>query len=80
MTPLFALFTFLVTWWITLFAVLPFGSVPPASGSATHYQAAPVRVNLRRKLVWNTLLAALVTLAIHLLLLSGTIPLRSAYP
>ncbi len=61
MSPSFAFFTFLITWCITIFLVIPF------------------RLTVRRALLWNTLLAAIVTLAICLVLKSGLVPLRDVY-
>ena len=62
MTWPFAIFTYLVTWCITLFTLLPLQPM-----------------TLRRKLLWNTLLAAVVTLGIYLLLRSNLVPLRNVY-
>ncbi len=56
-----AIFTYLVTWFITPFMVLPF------------------RMSWRRTLLWNTLLAAVITFIIYLLVKSGLVPLRDVY-
>lgn len=62
---LFGIAVYFVIWWITLFAVLPFGvqsqhetgNVVPGSESG-----APVRPLLLKKLLANTVLAAVVWL------------------
>lgn len=46
----------------------------------TLFMVLPVRRwGRRRKLLYNTLFAALAVLALHLLLLSGLVPLRQVY-
>jgi hypothetical protein len=56
-----AIFTYLVTWCITPFLVIPF------------------RPTIKRGLLINTLLAAVITLGIYVLLKSGLVPLRNVY-
>jgi len=56
-----AAFTYLVSWCITIFMVLPF------------------QLTFKRTLLWNTVLATVVTLAIYLLIKSGLVPLRDVY-
>lgn len=75
-----ALFTYFVVWWLTLFCVLPVGAKPPDKPSPQHYAAAPEFPNLRRKMLWNCVISAIVVLLIHLLLKSGIVPLRDAIP
>lgn len=72
----FFLFTYLVVWCVSLFAVLPFGVQPTGGNNPLHYAAAPLKAGLKRKLLWNSLLALAITLFIHFLLLSGIVPLR----
>ncbi len=62
MTWPLAIFTYFVTWCITIFTVLPVRGL-----------------SLKRKLLWNCLLAGLVTFFIYLLLKSGLVPLRKVY-
>ena len=71
--------TFLVTWFITAFMIISIGVRAPEKDNPHHYVAAPTGVNIKKKLLWNTLLAAVVTGLIHLLFLSGWIPLRDVY-
>jgi predicted secreted protein len=58
-----ALAIYFVIWWIVLFAVLPFGvHSQHESGEMTPGTdpGAPVLTNLKRKLVWTTLVASVV--------------------
>jgi len=56
-----AAFTYLVSWCITIFMVLPF------------------QLTFKHTLLWNTALAAVVTLAIFLMIKTGLVPLRDVY-
>ena len=54
---------YFIIWWVVLFAVLPFGvRSQEESGAVTPGTdpGAPVRPNLKRKLIWTTLVACLV--------------------
>ncbi len=73
----FAIFTYLVVWWISLFALLPLWVKPQENPAADQYAAAPEQTHLKRKLLINTGVSAVITLLIHLLLLSGWVPLRN---
>jgi predicted secreted protein len=64
MGPLTLFAIYFMIWWVTLFAVLPFGNV-------SHHEAdietvkggdpgAPLMTNLKKKLIINTVLAAIV--------------------
>ncbi|MDE2283745.1 MAG: DUF1467 family protein [Hyphomicrobiales bacterium] len=55
---------YFITWWVVLFVVLPWGirsqhesgaEMPPGTDPG-----APALPNLRRKLVWTTLIAAVI--------------------
>jgi predicted secreted protein len=70
--------TYFVVWWITLFFLLPIGVKMPETRDKFHYAGAPTNINLKKKVLWNFALAAVVTLGLHLLFLSGLIPLRNA--
>ena len=58
-----AIAIYFIIWWVVLFAVLPFGvrsqeesgDVAPGTDPG-----APARANLKRKLVWTTLVACIV--------------------
>jgi predicted secreted protein len=61
MTFSLGIFTYLVSWCITLFFILPF------------------RLPVKRALIFNTLLAAIVTLAIYFMIKSELVPLHDVY-
>ncbi len=62
MRPFSALLVYVLFWFVTLFAVLPFGvrTSAEAGEAAVPGQAdsAPARPNLRAKLVWTTVISA----------------------
>lgn len=60
--------TYFVTWWITLFMLLPIGLKPIEDRKPEEYAAAPANPNLKKKIIWNTGLAAVVTGLIHVLI------------
>ncbi|MDR3524432.1 MAG: DUF1467 family protein [Acetobacteraceae bacterium] len=56
-----ALVLYVLIWWITLFAVLPFGTKPVAEpDAATGWRGAPEAPRMGRKLLWTTLVAAII--------------------
>ena len=72
MDPVFALSTYFVVWWTTLFAILPLGV-------QSHHQAgvevpgggepgSPVNPNLKRKFITTTWVAAVVWLALAIVI------------
>ena len=79
MTPTFAVFTYLIAWWIMLFIVMPFYIHTGEHRSSMEYAAAPKTIRWKRALVVNTLAAAVVTFGLYLLLKSGLVPLRNVY-
>lgn len=66
---------FIITWWVVLFAVLPFG-VEPDTDPAVGMAGAPRRPRLGRKALWTTLVTAILWVAIYLLVSSGLISFR----
>lgn len=71
--PLLGLGIYIICWWLTLFAILPFGvrGVHEAGAApAGHDPGAPQTPDLKRKLLWTTAVAfgvwLLVLLLIHL--------------
>ena len=76
MTWKWAIFSYLILWWIMLFTVLPLWVTPPRECTPEQYAAAPEKTYLRRKILLNSVITAVVVLAIHLVLKSGLIPLR----
>jgi predicted secreted protein len=62
--------SYVITWWIVLFAVLPFGVRHAGEGDPGHAAGAPADPRLKAKLAVTTALASVVWLlayeAIHL--------------
>lgn len=74
-----AIALYFVVWWITLFAVLPFGTRPrdalPEEGG---WRGTPEAPHLLRKVAVNSVLAALVWLLIWYALRENWLGLQSA--
>lgn len=68
--------TFAVAWWLILFMVLPWGVQPPAAPPPGTVPSAPTRPRLLLKFAVTTILAALATLAVKLLVESDLFSLR----
>ena len=76
MTIPLAVFTVVVTWCISLVAVLPLVIERGSHDSPLDYVAAPKRIRWKKLLVVNTLLALLLTAAIALIIKTGIVPVR----
>ena len=78
MSPVTAVAIYFVVWWIVLFAVLPWGvhsqqesgEVAPGTDPG-----APSLPNLKRKLLWTTIVATIIFGAWYILYLNHLIPL-----
>jgi predicted secreted protein len=56
-----AIAIYFLIWWITLFAVLPFGvRAQGESGAPGTDPGAPVMANLKTKLIWTTIVATAI--------------------
>ena len=62
---------YILVWWVTLFAMLPLWVTPSEPGEIGHAAGAPARPLLGRKLLLNTLVAAVIWLGIYLVVLGG---------
>lgn len=71
------IFTFINVWWISLFAILPFGVRRVESPEPMHDAGAPEKANLKKKFLINTVVALAITYGIHLLLLWAPVDLRN---
>lgn len=56
--------TYLVVWFITMFMIIPIGLRQPEERDPMHYAGAPENPQWLRKILWNTVLAGVVTAAI----------------
>jgi predicted secreted protein len=67
MTPLYAFFIYLLIWWIVIFAVLPIGVERNTEEGRGYDTGAPRITNLKAKLVWATLISAVILAIMWLL-------------
>jgi len=70
---------FFLIWWIVLFAVLPWGVRSQAEGGEVAPgtdPGAPAIPNLRRKLIWTTLVAAVVFAACYVVYVERLVTLE----
>ena len=71
---------YVVIWWVTLFAVLPFGTKPVAEpDQATGWRGAPEHPRIGRKFMWTTVVAAIIWLVILAVQASGLVSFRSGW-
>ena len=70
---------YLVTWWIVLFAVLPFGVRQQESPPPGFDHGAPAHPHMRLKLLATTLVSGLVWLGFYLAVREGLIDFRAEY-
>ncbi|MCE2926982.1 MAG: DUF1467 family protein [Rickettsiales bacterium] len=76
MSWLMAFFTFLNAWWITLFITVPMCIETGPKEQQMEYDAAPKRIHWR-KIIWlNSLIAAIATLILALVIESGIVQVR----
>ncbi|MFG1357817.1 DUF1467 family protein [Xanthobacter pseudotagetidis] len=78
MSPLTLIAIYFIVWWVTLFAVLPWGvrsQAESADVTPGTDPGAPMRPLLARKLLATTLVAALITGALVYLVASGMVSL-----
>lgn len=72
-----AILVYIVTWWITLFAILPLWVTPTEPGDPGHAAGAPQRPRLLLKAAITTAVAAVIWLGIWLVVRSPYFSLRS---
>jgi predicted secreted protein len=71
---------YVIVWWTVLFAVLPFGTKPVADpDSATGWRGAPEQPRMGRKILWTTLIAAILWVAILTIQESGWLSFRGGW-
>jgi predicted secreted protein len=52
---------FVLTWWVVIFAVLPFGNAPDANPAVGTVPSAPANPRIRQKLFWTTIISLVIT-------------------
>jgi predicted secreted protein len=77
MSPWFGFFVFLNAWFVALFLAFPFSIEMGESHNAMDYQAAPKKIRWKKLLIIATIIAALFTLTLAIVIKSGILPLRN---
>ena len=67
---------YLITWWVVLFAILPWGVRPPEVPDPGHAPSAPVKPRLRLKFAVTSVVAAVIWVGIFALAQSDLISFR----
>ena len=67
---------YVITWWVVLFAVLPWGATPPDRPEEGMADSAPARPRMLMKVAVTTVIAAVVWLAIYGVVVSDIISFR----
>ncbi|HUZ63598.1 MAG TPA: DUF1467 family protein [Acetobacteraceae bacterium] len=71
---------YLLTWWVLLFAVLPFGTHPVENADdVSGWRGAPQHPRMGRKVLMTSLVAAVVWLGIYALMTSGWLSFRHGW-
>jgi predicted secreted protein len=76
MTPIGAIVTFVMVWWLFFFMALPFGAAPDEAPQAGTVESAPARPRLLLKAAVASVLAIGATWGIAWLMQSGLIDIR----
>lgn len=72
------IFVYALIWWLTLFAVLPWGVRREESPQVGHDPGAPANPNLWKKLLATTIVAGIVWGGVYIVIDQGLIQLRPA--
>jgi predicted secreted protein len=76
MTWFSGVMTYVIIWWMVLFAVLPWGNRPPETPEPGHATSAPEKPRLALKFGVTTLVATVIFLGVWWLIESDLISLR----
>ena len=68
--------TYVLIWWVVLFAVLPWGVRVPDEPEPGHATSAPANPRLWLKVLITTVVAFIVWIGVYYLVQSDLIPLR----
>ena len=77
MNWLAGVFTYVIIWWTTLFAVLPWGNEPSHAPNAGDMPGAPANPRLCRKFVITSGIAAIIWLMVFAFVQSNLISFRT---
>ena len=64
---------FLLIWWTTLFAVLPWGNRPEEQPDKGHVTSAPANPRLKQKFLVTTVISVILWLLVYVLIEIGII-------
>ncbi len=67
MSPLYAFFIYLLIWWVMLFTILPIGVERHEEDGKGFDAGAPKFANLKKKLILNTVVSAVILAVIYVL-------------
>ena len=76
LSTLGAVVTYVCVWWLVFFMALPWGAAPPEHPEPGHATSAPEKPRLLLKVGVTTVLAAILTYGIALIIDSGLIEFR----
>ena len=80
MNPFTGVAMYIMIWWVTLFAVLPFGTRPVADAdSVTGWRGAPEHPRMWWKLLITTLVATVIWFFCYLVITSDWLSFRSGW-
>lgn len=71
-----AIVVYVITWWVVLFMVLPWGVKPPEEVEEGHATSAPDRPRLLLKFGITTAVSAVIWLIIYVLVISDVFSFR----
>lgn len=73
MSFFYAVFIYVLIWWVMLFTVLPMGVQQHGYNDDGIEAGAPKNANLKKKLILNTIISFAILLVIHILVKTGVI-------
>lgn len=74
-----ALFVYFLIWWVMLFTVLPIGVERHVEDGKGFDAGAPKVPDLKKKIILNSILSAVILIVIHLLVVYGVIDMSRIY-
>lgn len=61
---------FVITWWLVIFFVLPFGNEYDDNAPAGLARSAPKKANLKKKSIITTVISLIITLIVYVIMTS----------